>query len=345
MPSTIVVSPLRPNEKPAFEVANLEILVKDSDWLDTFNRIEVWRSRSTPGGPYEELTAYAWVPARLPKDGGDRPVIVVAGPTVNIVGKTLEFLLKEKDKIPVLFTGVDPLTLSQVAFQIGAQSGGRLTSYVDEDAHLVIETLEPGTGAVLRVLVSDAASILALPLQEPDTLVFGRDARISLVQGSNVYYFSDISGSTEYFYKTRFFNSATGAVSAFSMPFGTGQALGVSPQFLVSGFLDLATSDGKPIVGRRVTLSLNFNGTLVDGKLLAGNALSQHTDILGHVEFNLVRGAKYDLAIAGLNLVKTVIAPTDTSITSFQLVDPDFSEQQDYFRVRTPQIPTLLGNI
>jgi len=46
-----------------------------------------------------------------------------------------------------------------------------------------------------------------------------------------------------------------------------------------------------------------------------------------------------------LNLVKTVSAPTDTTITSFQLVDANFSEQEDYFRVRVPQIPTLLGNI
>ena len=343
--STIVVSPLRPNEKPAFEVVNLEILVKDSDWLGTFDQIEVWRSRSTMGGPYDELTADAWKPARLPATGGDQPTVVVAGPTTNIVGKALELLLKERDAISIVFTGFDPLLLSQVASQISAQSAGRLHSYVDADAQLVIETLEPGTGAALRVLLSDAASILALPLQEPDDLVFGKDARIPLVHGSNVYHYSDISGSTEFFYKTRFFNSTTGAVSAFSLPFGSGQALGVAPQFLVSGFLDLATSDGKPVVGRRVTLSLTFNGTIVDGMLLAGNALSKHTDAFGHVEFNLVRGAKYDLSIAGLNLVKTVSAPTDTTITSFQLVDANFSEQEDYFRVRIPQIPTLLGNI
>lgn len=343
--STIIVSPLRPNEKPAFEVVNLEILVKDSDWLGTFDQIEVWRSRSTPGGPYDELTASSWKPARLPKNGGDIPAAPVTGPAVNIVGESLEFILKEKDSIFIVFTGVDPLPFSQVSTQITAQSAGRLHSYVDSDAHLVVETLEPGTGAALRVVVSNATSILALPLQEPDVLVFGKDARLSLERGANVYRFSDVSGSTEYFYKTRFFNSMTGAVSAFSLPFGTGQVLGIAPQFLVSGFLDLVTSDGKPVVGRRVTLSLSFNGTITDGKLLAGNALSQHTDAFGHVEFNLVRGAKYDLSIAGLNLVKTVSTPLDPTVASFQLVDPDFSEQQDYFRVRVPQVPTLLGNI
>jgi hypothetical protein len=37
--------------------------------------------------------------------------------------------------------------------------------------------------------------------------------------------------------------------------------------------------------------------------------------------------------------------PTDQAITSFPLLDPDISEQQDYFRVRVPQIPTLLRNV
>jgi hypothetical protein len=216
---------------------------------------------------------------------------------------------------------------------------------VDEDAQLVVETMEPGTGVSLRVLPGDATSILALPLQEPDPLVFVKDARIQLAEGSNVYRFSDISGSTQYFYKTRFRSRATGAYSEYSLPFGTGQVLGVDTPYLVSGFLDLATADGKPMTGRRVTLSLSFNGTMVDGKLLVGNALSQHTDAAGHVEFNLVRGARYELSIAGVNLVKTITVPTDQTISSFALIDPDFSEQQDYFRVRVPQIPTLLGNI
>lgn len=345
MTSTIVVSPLRNNEAPEFEVVNLEILVKDADWLGFFDRIEVWRSRSTASGPYEELTADAWKPARLPSTGGDQPATPVAGSSVNIVGKKLEFVLKEKDTISIVFTGVDPLTYAQCAVQITSQSAGRLHSYVDAAGQMVVETLEPGTGAVLRVVVGDATSILALPLQEPDTTVFGKDARIPLVQGTNVYHFSDISGSTEFFYKTRFVNSSTVAVSEYSLPFGVGQVLGVSPQSLVSGFLDLATADGKPLIGRSVALSLVFNGTLVDGRLLAGVELSQVTDAAGHVEFNLVRGAKYDLAIAGVNLVKTITAPTDPTISSFPLVDPDFSEQQDYFRVRVPQIPTLLGNI
>ena len=341
----IVVSPLKSEEVPAFEVVNLEILVKDSDFEGFFDLIEVWRSRSTASGPYEELTSDFWRPARLPKTGGDAPVAPVSGPSVQLVGKTLELVLKEKDTIVVVFSGTDPLTLQQASVQIAAQSAGRLRSYVDDTVQLVVETLEPGTGAALRVLPGDATSILALPLQSPDDLVFGKDARIQLKLGVNVYRFSDISGSTQFFYKTRFRNRSTSAVSEFSLPFGVGQALGLSTAQLVCGYLDMVDLQGKPLVGREVSLSSQYNGTIVEGKSVTGNPLMKRTDATGHVEFNLVRGMHYDLAVAGANLVKTITVPTDPTVTSFPLLDPDVSEQQDYFRVRIPQIPTLQRNL
>ena len=342
--TTIAVSPSRPNEQPAFEVVNLEILVKDVDWMGFFDVLEVWRSRGTTSGPYEELTSNCWRPAKLPKGASETPSLAPSTQTVNIVGETLEFLLKEKDSVLIVFAGVDPLTTTQVASQITAQSAGRLSSFVNVDAQLVVSTMEPGTGATLRVLPSNAASFLALPLEEPDSLAFGQDARIQLIQGQDVYRFSDIAGNTRFFYKIRFRNSSTGAVSEYSLPFGTGQAIGLSTDRLICGYLDLVTADGKPLIGRRASLSVHFNGSVVDGMLVAGTALSSLTDNAGHVEFQLVRGVKYDLAIAGLNLVKTITAPDNPLLSSFPLLDPDFSEFQDYFRVRIPQIPTLLGS-
>jgi len=340
--SNIIVSPLRSDTTPAFEVVNLNIRVQDSDFVGQFDQIEVWRSRDTEQGPYRELTADMWKPARLPKTGGNPPLVLTAGALVQIVGKTLEFLLKEKDLVSVLFTGTDPLTLAQVAFQIADQSAGRLRAYVDEQAQLVVETLEPGTGASLCVLPSDAAAILILPLASPDNLAFGKDARIPLMQGVGSYTFRDGMGSTTYYYKIRLRNHSTGATGGDSMAFGSGQSIGVSPANVVCGMLDLVDLSGKPLIGCEVSLNSPFNGTLVEGKALLGWALNGKTDSAGHIQFNLVRGAHYELSIAGANLVKTVIAPMDPAIPSFALLDADFSEQQDYFRVRVPQIPTLL---
>jgi hypothetical protein len=216
---------------------------------------------------------------------------------------------------------------------------------VDTSAQLVIETMEPGTAAALRVLPSEAASTLALPLQPPDDLVFGKDARIALTPGVNLYLFTDGAGSTSFFYRTRFRNRSTGSVSEFSLPFSVGQVVGVNPLNLACGYLDLIDLQGRPLVSREVSLSAQYNGTMVDGKSVLGNALSKLTDAFGHIEFTLVRGMQYELSIAGSNLVKTILVPTDPAITSFPLLDPDISEQQDYFRVRIPQIPTLLSNV
>lgn len=339
--STIVVSPLSSRVVSAFEVVNLEILVKNEDFLGVFDLLEVWRSRGSSSGPYEELTASVWLPARLPSTAGSLPTPAVVGPTVNLVGKTLQFVLKEKDTVSVLFTGTNPLTYAQAATQITAQSAGRLRAYVDAAVQLTVETLEPGTGAALRVLPSDAASLLALPLAEPESLVFGRDAHVRLRAGLTTYMFSDVSGSPSYQYKTRFRHAATGAVSEFSQPFSVTQTSGISASNLVIGYLNLVTLEGKPLVGREVSLCSPFTGELVENRLLAGTPLLQRTDQQGHVEFTLVRGQKYALAISGLNLAKEIVAPIDAAVSSFSLVSAAVGTQDDYFRVREPEVTLM----
>lgn len=338
--SSITVSPRSP-ATPAFEIVNLEILVTNEDFLGLFDLIEVWRSRTGVGGPYEEVTASSWLPARLPKTAGFPPTPAVTGPAVNLVDRPLEFRLKEKDTVLVRFSGAAPLTYAQAATQITAQSSGRLRAYVDAAAQLTVETLEPGTGAALRVLPSDAASFLALPLTEPDSLVFGRDARIPLLAGVGTYHFSDVSGSTANYYRTRFRNQATGAVSEFSPTFSAAPPSGVTPANLVCGYLNLVTLDGKPLTGREVSLCSSFTGELVENRLVAGTPLTQRTDQNGHVEFTLVRGQKYALAIAGLNLAKELVAPVDPSVSSFSLVSASAGTQDDYFRVREPEIAIM----
>lgn len=339
MSSNIVVSPLDPTRAQAFEVVTLDILVQDTDFVGVYDLLEVWRSRE--GLPYEELTAAIWSPARLPKDGGDIPSTPVVGPLVNVVGEPLEFLLKERDSVQVLFTGANPITSAAAATQITSQSAGRLRSYVDADAQLVVETLEPGTGATLRVGASNAASFLALPLAEPDALAFGKDARIGLTAGVGNYHFSDVSGSLTNFYKIRFRNGSTGDVSEFSLAFSAAAPAGISPANLATGYLTLVTLDGRPLVGREVSLTSDFTGVTVEDRLLAGNALVRHTDAAGYAEFSLVRGQKYSLAIAGLNLAKEIVVPTDPTVTSFHLLASPGGGQFDYFRARVPEITDM----
>lgn len=325
----------------SFEVVGLTILANDADFVGLFDCIEVWRSRQTAGGPYEELTGAAWRGARMPRAGLDQPAVVQTGPNVNVVGLTLELLINEKSILDVVFTGVDPLTLAQVATQIAAQSLGRLRSWVDTNAKLVIETMEPGTGATLRVIANDTASLLGLPLAEPDSLVFGQEARPLLVAGTNSYYFEDRGGSSSYFYRTRLRNRANNTVSEFGQTYNAEETVGVNPANVVTGYLDLVDNAGRTLVGIEVSLRSPFTGSLIDGKLVAGNDLVQKTNAQGHVEFTLMRGQTYTLSISGTNIAKEIVTPTDPTITSFLLVDDNFSTQDDYFRARVPQIPTM----
>lgn len=332
--ATLVVTPLGTHDEPQFEVVDLQIIVKEDDWVGAFDQVEVHRSRLTAGGPYDELTGERWLPARLPSTGGEPSAIV--GRSVNVVGQTLQLRLKERDDVYVTFSGGDPVTLAEVANQVTQQGLGQVTAHVDAAGELVVQTTEPGTGAVLRVITSSAASILALPQEE---LAFGQNNRVALLRGTTSYRFTDLSGSTEYFYRTRFRNRLTNAVSEFSQPFGVGAQVGVNPVNLVCGAARLVWPNGRPMCGREVHLRHIFSGAQVDGYTVGGQDLSGRTDADGHVEFTLIRGQLYDVTVAGLDLAVRVTAPTDPTVSSFSLLDPALNTQQDYFKVRIADIP------
>jgi hypothetical protein len=352
--ATIIISgPAGEESLVTAERIQLDIVIEKEDFSGKFDQLEVWRSRSTADGPYEELTAPTYIEARIPKTSPDPPTPAVTGPLVNIVDKILELRIDEghvdtKD-ISVTFVGVDPLTFAEVATQITGAGLARLFSYVDEDGKLVVQTTETGTGAVLRVLGgeenpptipgTEAAPLLELPTEEPQSLAFGRDARLTLVETIEVYTFVDKSGSPDFFYRTRFRNSFTGSVSEFSIPFSAELAIGAALDNVVTGQLDLIGPDGKPTTSREVRIFSAFDGTIVDGRIVAERSLVKSTDKNGHVEFVLVRGMKATVAIIGTDLIKEIVVPTDPDVTLFNLFDDQFSTQDDYFKVVVPDVP------
>lgn len=338
--ATIVVSTAAVDEvdTPSTEIVQLQILVKREDYEDLFTQIEVWRSRSSIRGPYEELTDDRWRTARIPKLAGDRPAVAVTGRTVPIVGLTLELRIREQEDIVITFTGVDTLTFAAAADQITAQGLSQVVAYVDDGGLLVVESTEPGTGAVLRITGGDAAPLLGLPLTEPDSLAFGRDARIPIKVGTESYLFTDIRGSDAYYYKTRFRNPITQGVSEFFQPFSLGQALGISAANIVCGTLDLVDTNGRPLANREVVVFNQYQGDLVEGKFVAGFGENRLTDEHGHVEFNLVRGSHMTVAISGTDVARNIIVPTDEDVQIFALLAADVSTQDDGFVVQVPSI-------
>jgi hypothetical protein len=319
------------------EVVALHLFVEDTDWHGLFDQVEVQRSRGLSTGPFEPVTAVTWCGARVPSDGG--PATALAGPTVDVVGRDLRLKLSETEEVAVVFTDPGPgvLTTAQAAAQIAQQLAGRVLAWVDEDGRLVLETVQSGTGAALRVVGGDAVSLLGLPASEPSSLAFGCDAHIHLTKGKERYYFIDQRGSSAYFYRTRFRNQLLSTVSQFTQPSYAAQPLGVSADSIVCGRLELVGLDGRPLANVLVRVFNRFQPQAVEGKLLAGPAVDGLTNEHGTLELNLVRGAQVTVAIDGTSIVRDITVPTDPGVGVFNLLDPA-AGPDDYWRVRAPDI-------
>lgn len=344
--ATIIISPLGEVSTTSDEVIQLQVVAINDDWVGLFDVIELWRSITGTDGPYEELTADTLERARIPKDADDPPASPVTGPSVNINGTGLRMLVDEQTEVPVTISGTDPLTFAQVATQITTQGLNLVESYVDDLGRIVVQTLKGGLGSRLRVLPgdeddnTDAAERLGLPTTEPASFTRGSIPRLPLIIDEETYLFTDPHSSRDYYYKTRFRNATSGAVSEFSLPFGVGQSVGVSQDNIATGRLELVGIDGIPIANREVRLHIAFAGNIVDDKLVAGTDIVKLTDENGLVEFSLVRGQKVTVAIIGTNLARDIVVPTSSSVTTFNLLDPDIVTGPDHFQVQVPRITT-----
>ena len=343
--ATIVISPLGEVSESSEEVIQLQVVATNEDFVGLFDALELWRSTSGPDGPFEELTAETLKTARIPKDAVDPPTPAVTGPSVNIDTKIMVLLVNEETQVPITISGVDPIDYATIAGQVTAQGLSLIEGYVDEGGRMVVQTLEAGLNARLRVqpgdadLGTDAAERLGLSTVEPSNFAHGRIVRLPLIKDQETYLFTDPHSSRDYFYKTRFRNSVNESVSDFSLPFGVGQSIGVSQDNVVCGRLDLVSIDGVPIANQEVRLHVGFNGTLVEGKLVAGTDVKKLSDQNGRVEFNLVRGQQVTVAIIGTDLARDITVPTDSTVKTFNLLDPGIVSGPDHFQV---QIPTII---
>jgi len=315
----------------------LDFFIPLTAWQGMFDRLEVWRSQTTADGPYTSLNGDAWAPATLPVGAPTTaPSPPQTGAFVTIVGTDLHFLIDEKYPVDITFTGADPLTLAQVATQIAAQSNQLLSSYV-ASGQVVVQTAQVGEIAMLRCVGGEAAPILGFATTEPGSIAFGVDARVLLVSGKELYSVIDPNGSPQFYYKTRFFNSASRLVSDFSLPSQAISIVGISSANLVRCYVDLVGASGAALNGQEILIGMKFSGALVEGRTVAGGNTLLLTDVNGHAEILLPRGQEITVAVGGTDLVRDVVVPTDTSITSINLLDPSVGTN-DVFRVQEQNI-------
>jgi len=341
MSTTILINPrtlqAEEVENPT-EIITLQLLVREDEWVGLFDQIEIWRSLDTSQGPYHELTADEWKPARVPEIAPDAPDTPVTGRDVIIVGTTLKIRVDDVDDYVVTFTGTDPLTYAECATQVTDQSAGKFLAYVTDDGDFVVEGKRAGTGAVLEVTGGDAAVLLGLPHERPDSLSYGKDARLNLIRGREEYIFTDLRGNAGALYRTRFRQKNTSQWSEFSQPVGVNQAFGISTANVVVGYLDLVKGDGRPLGNAQVKVYSPTVGELVEDRLVTGPEQMKLTDQNGHAEFALVRGVKYTVALTGTDIVRDIVAPTDESIKLFKLLGESVGTSDDVFVVQVPDI-------
>lgn len=300
----------------------LDFFIPTSTWFGLYDRLEVWRSRTTADGPYEALHGNVWTPATLPLGAPTIPPNPPqTGAFVSVVGLDLQLLVQEKTAVPIVFTGANPLTLAQVASQIALQSNGLLFSFVI-NGQVVVQTNRLGEIAVLRCTGGQAAPLLGFSTVDPSNVAFGLDARVLLTNPNEQYSIIDANGSASYWYKTRFFNSQTGLFSDYSVPVQAGTAAGISQANLVRCYVDLVDLTGNAIENSEVLIYNNFTGVAIESKNVVGGTLKLLTDVNGHAEVLLPRGALVRVAIGGTDLARDVTVPTDTTIQAINMLDP-----------------------
>jgi len=321
---------------PNPERFELDLFVDTGSWEGFFDRLEIWRSRGTELGPYEPLHDDADMPARLPPNMLDALPTGTSGRLAVLSGKKLQFTLDGETIIDITFSGTDPLTYAAAATQIENQSLGRLTAFVS-DKSLIVQTALRGAKVDLQCTGGNAAPLLGLSTTGSDSLAFGRDARIVLQQDTEEYTFIDPHGSREYFYKSRFFDTTTRSVSAFSDPFQGDVFSGLSLDSLCRVYVNLVGMTGEPACRQEVLLYNEFNGYQREGKTVVGGPLRLLTDDAGHAEALIARGSRITVAIGGTPLARDILVPTDTSIESLNLLS-SANGRNDVFTVQVPNL-------
>lgn len=303
-------------------------LVFEENSCRGYDRFEVWRSTQTSSGPYEALHGDSWAPASLPLafDGA----LDDTGVTAPVGGLDLQFLVMGVIPVSVTIPGSGQVTLSSVATAIQAQAGNCLLSYPSKGT-LVVQTRRVGVVASLECTGGQAAPLLGLPI---GAIAYGQDARIPLVPGQSQYGFADPYGSPDFFYETRFFNSASRLVSNFGLPFRGPTAPVFSSDNLVRCYVRLADPSGNPLANQEVLLSTpDTQGLQINGSTILGSSGKLLTDSNGCAQVLLARGLKVTVAIGGTGLARYVCIPDDPSVTSLDLLSPS-AGRDDLFAVQ-----------
>lgn len=297
-----------------------------------YDRIQVWRSPDNIAS-YVDITADESTAASL--DGS------VASPWA-ISGQELEVILDGADPVSVTFTGTNPLTLAQVLDQINAVFPDLASEVPTDTGRVRLTSATTGTQSILE-LSGAAATTLGLSAVRKN----GKAARPLLAASTQLYEFRDYDGADLYYYKTRYYNSETGAVSVFSEPHQGNPSTDFPSSAFLLCFLYLADGTGKAIVGRRIIfvptgqLQVTDNNDNVYGILTTVDRIEVATNDVGYAEVSLAKGQTFKVFIEGSTLQRQFTVPSTG--TSLNILTALTTADDPFTIVTSPPMPIRMS--
>ena len=308
----------------------LRILLNDFEDLYRYDRIRLYRSDVSEGGPYEAITDVVPRAPLLPYN--------VLPPTQ--VSTTTRIVTATKLSLDITNYGVTrslAIALSGFATDIrnvaqaivAADPQQELLAWVDINNNLAISSKVEGPGSRIT-LTGGSTTALGLPSIPPDSESYGMGADLTIIPNQLTYLFTDPSGTSKCWYKFRLRNSISGDSSGYSQPMKADEIRPIDAANSVVGFVRLADLSGKAINHRMVTVFNSAPNVNVDGYSLVGPALQEWTDTSGYASFSLIRGTIVDVTVTGTQIVRRVKVPMDTSIVTFNLLDSAYGDSDAY---------------
>lgn len=280
-----------------------------------FDRIQVWRS-ATELGTYSEITDNSETAATV--DG------TVEGPW-NLNGQTLTIIVNGADPQSVVFAGTNPLSLEDVIDQINDVFPGLASELPTDTEKIRLRSTIVGTQSIIEAS-GTAAATLGLSTLHTN----GKSARPLISSNTEEYVFHDYDGQDDYWYKTRYVSTVTGAVSTFSTTQQLGSADGLSGSLVVVGKVALADASGHPIAGRRVIIVPVAPQVIADGQgnnygvLPSVERIIATTDSNGRATITLVKGQRIKVFLEGTTFQREFVVPnTDFDILTVASTQPD----------------------
>lgn len=305
-------------------VITVEVYVRNlATVLGLFDKLQIHRSKTGELGVYEEITGAAAAAAE---------VTGTQASPFSVNGLTLILKVDEGSEQTYTFSTTDPISVDDVADALNDPTTGLsgVTASEATGALLKLTSDTTGTGSTIEITGGTALTELGLTAEK----YHGVAERPTLV-GTD-YTVVDNAGDASYFYKSRFYNSSTQAVSSFSDPVEGDLSSIIAAINLVTASGDIAKPNGQPVEGMRVSFKLVYvdQALVVDSIGVLGHELTVTTDAAGHLETLLVKGAIVDVTFAGTGVSRRITVPD----TDFDLLDA-VSNADDIFQIQTHTIP------